>query len=333
MTEPVQTPIELTVDYMISLKYHINFEYNLDDSSHSTVSFIKHLYYFLKNQNKSNDEIRAAIILLYDNDDPSLKENALYVFDRLTSTNSGTSVLTHTLFDYIQPNVYNMLNNYNEELDDVFDSYSGEAIHPNQAFNLLNSNLNNLSQFLSTYTDRLMSTNRLMRNLGSTGINGSDNNLDSTDSDTPETTETNDATGDSGSTGSTGSTGISYSSILISHDINIPIRLSRTVMYRPFLAALLSRGTNTQSYRLGEDVKNVATEDILEKNTNIIKYSELTSTDICCSICLEGYEESSTIRKLKCSHLFHKDCIDPWLLKESYKCPVCRNDTLPHTHT
>ena len=329
MTEPTQTPVELTIDYMISLKYHINFEYNLDDSSSSIVSFIKYLYYFLKNQNKSNDEIRAAIILLYDNDDPSLKENALYVFDRLTSTNSGVSRLTHTLFDYVQPSMFNVVNDYNNELDDVFDEYSGEAINSNQAFNLLNSNLNNLSQFLSTYTDRLMSTNRLMRNSGSTGINGSDN-LDSTDSDTPENTETNGATGDSSSTGSTGT---SYSSILISHDINIPIRLSRTVMYRPFLAALLSRGTNTQSYRLGEDVKNVATEDILEKNTNIIKYSELSSTDICCSICLEGYEESSIIRKLKCAHLFHKDCIDPWLLKESYKCPVCRNDTLPHTHT
>jgi hypothetical protein len=328
MTEPAQTPVELTVDYMISLKYHINFEHNLDDSSSSIVPFIKYLYYFLKNQNKSNDEIRAAIILLYDNDDPSLKENALYVFDRLTSTNSGASTLTHTLFDYIQPNMYNVLNNYNNELDDVFDSYSGEVIHPNQAFTLFNTNLNNLSQLLSTYT------NTIIRNAGSTGTNISENNLDSTDSDTPETTETNSGTGGTGGTESTVSTSTStYSTMLISHDINIPITLSRTLIYRPFLSALLSRGTNTQTYRLGEDVKNVATEDILEKNTNIIKYSELSSTDICCSICLEGYEESSTIRQLKCSHLFHKDCIDPWLLKESYKCPVCRNDTLPHTHT
>lgn len=317
MTDPTQNPIELTIDYMISLKYHINFEHNLDDSSHSIVSFIKHLYYFLKNQNKSNDEIKAAIILLYDNDDPSLKENALYVFDRLTSTNSGVSRLTHTLFDYVQPSMFNVVNDYNNELDDVFDSYSGETINPNQAFTLFNTNLNNLSQLLSTYT------NTIIRNSGSTRTNISENNLDSTDSDTPETTETNGATGGTGT----------YSTMLISHDINIPITFSRTLMYRPFLAALLSRGTNTQSYRLGEDVKNVATEDILEKNTNIIKYSELTSTDICCSICLEGYEESSIIRKLKCSHLFHKDCIDPWLLKESYKCPVCRNDTLPHTHT
>jgi hypothetical protein len=171
-----------------------------------------------------------------------------------------------------------------------------------------------------------------MRNSGSTGINTSENNLDSTDSDTPENTETTEINSATGGTGGTDSTS-TYSTVLISHDINIPISLSRTVMYRPFLAALLSRGINNQVYRLGEDVKNVATEDILEKNTNIIKYSELSSTDICCSICLEGYEESSVIRKLKCSHLFHKDCIDPWLLKESYKCPVCRNDTLPHTHT
>jgi len=326
MTEPTQSPVDLTIDYMISLKYHINFEYNLDDSSSSIVPFIKYLYYFLKNQNKTNDEIRAAIILLYDNDDPSLKENALYVFDRLTSTNSGVSRLTHTLFDYVQPSMFNVLNDYNNELDDVFDEYSGEAINPNQAFTLFNTNLNNLSQLLNTYTTTII------RNSGSTGINTSENNLDSTDSDTTENTVEPPISAE-GNTGATGASSATGASILISHDINIPITLSRTLMYRPFLAALLSRGTNNQVYRLGEDVKNVATEDILEKNTNIIKYSELSSTDICCSICLEGYEESSVIRKLKCSHLFHKDCIDPWLLKESYKCPVCRNDTLPHTHT
>jgi len=83
-----------------------------------------------------------------------------------------------------------------------------------------------------------------------------------------------------------------------------------------------------------EDVKNVATENILDENTDILEYHELTNElkekYKSCSICIDDYSNDNEIRKLHCNHVFHKDCIDPWLLKESYKCPICRDDTLPH---
>ncbi|KAJ6717446.1 ZINC FINGER C3HC4 TYPE (RING FINGER) PROTEIN [Salix purpurea] len=45
----------------------------------------------------------------------------------------------------------------------------------------------------------------------------------------------------------------------------------------------------------------------------------------CCSICLAEYKDSDLLRLLPdCDHLFHSQCIDPWL-KLHTSCPVCRN--------
>jgi len=42
-----------------------------------------------------------------------------------------------------------------------------------------------------------------------------------------------------------------------------------------------------------------------------------------CSICLEQFEEGSTVRILFCEHAFHRDCADHWL-KLNGTCPLCR---------
>ncbi|PWA59897.1 zinc finger, RING/FYVE/PHD-type [Artemisia annua] len=48
-----------------------------------------------------------------------------------------------------------------------------------------------------------------------------------------------------------------------------------------------------------------------------------------CSICLADYKAEDVIRLLpKCSHLFHRECIDTWL-KVHTSCPVCRISPLP----
>ncbi|KAK8791958.1 hypothetical protein WA158_005335 [Blastocystis sp. Blastoise] len=44
-----------------------------------------------------------------------------------------------------------------------------------------------------------------------------------------------------------------------------------------------------------------------------------------CSICLNKYKLSDTIRLLYCHHIFHKDCIDTWLLIHN-TCPICRKE-------
>ena len=42
-----------------------------------------------------------------------------------------------------------------------------------------------------------------------------------------------------------------------------------------------------------------------------------------CNICLEPFEEGAVVRQLKCTHIFHTDCIDEWLHK-SFTCGYCR---------
>ncbi|KAJ3127112.1 hypothetical protein HK098_006809 [Nowakowskiella sp. JEL0407] len=53
----------------------------------------------------------------------------------------------------------------------------------------------------------------------------------------------------------------------------------------------------------------------------------ITSSNAC-SVCLDGFNDVDDVRLLpECSHLFHKDCIDEWLLHRSCYCPNCRLDT------
>ncbi|XP_033920159.1 E3 ubiquitin-protein ligase RNF128 [Melopsittacus undulatus] len=46
-----------------------------------------------------------------------------------------------------------------------------------------------------------------------------------------------------------------------------------------------------------------------------------------CVVCIELYKPNEVVRILTCNHLFHKSCIDPWLL-EHRTCPICKCDIL-----
>jgi len=45
--------------------------------------------------------------------------------------------------------------------------------------------------------------------------------------------------------------------------------------------------------------------------------------DDVCSICLEEFKYDEELKKLKCAHIFHKECLEPWL-DNNNKCPICR---------
>ncbi|KAK3694486.1 hypothetical protein B0T22DRAFT_72179 [Podospora appendiculata] len=45
-----------------------------------------------------------------------------------------------------------------------------------------------------------------------------------------------------------------------------------------------------------------------------------------CAICTEDFVYGTDVRKLPCDHLFHRSCIDPWLLDFAVTCPLCRID-------
>ena len=49
---------------------------------------------------------------------------------------------------------------------------------------------------------------------------------------------------------------------------------------------------------------------------------EAAEQPLTCSICTEDFRESEDIRVLPCSHIYHKCCIDPWLLSFGGNCPL-----------
>ncbi|AYV83988.1 MAG: RING/U-box superfamily protein [Hyperionvirus sp.] len=56
-------------------------------------------------------------------------------------------------------------------------------------------------------------------------------------------------------------------------------------------------------------------------------YYDGISTHVSCSICLEDYATGDVIRRLNCPHIFHKNCIDNWLLLQR-TCPICRANVI-----
>jgi hypothetical protein len=49
-----------------------------------------------------------------------------------------------------------------------------------------------------------------------------------------------------------------------------------------------------------------------------------------CIFCRDDFQDNDNVRRLKCSHIFHNECIDSWLSDHSYKCPCCRVEAGNH---
>lgn len=54
---------------------------------------------------------------------------------------------------------------------------------------------------------------------------------------------------------------------------------------------------------------------------------ETNSESNMCAVCLESYKAGEVVTVLTCDHIFHKPCIEPWLL-ERRTCPMCKCDIL-----
>ena len=45
-----------------------------------------------------------------------------------------------------------------------------------------------------------------------------------------------------------------------------------------------------------------------------------------CAICVDEFENGTSIKTLPCNHVFHANCIDEWLSKYSSVCPLCKSN-------
>jgi hypothetical protein len=65
------------------------------------------------------------------------------------------------------------------------------------------------------------------------------------------------------------------------------------------------------------------------RDLKIGKYYKCKSQNVYCSICCNSVKYTEFVRSLSCNHIYHKKCIDKWLIsliKNSGKmnCPLCR---------
>lgn len=77
--------------------------------------------------------------------------------------------------------------------------------------------------------------------------------------------------------------------------------------------------------RLGDAAKKAISQ--LQVRT-IRKGDQETESDFDnCAVCIEGYKPNDVVRILPCRHLFHKGCVDPWLV-DHRTCPMCKMNIL-----
>ena len=88
---------------------------------------------------------------------------------------------------------------------------------------------------------------------------------------------------------------------------------------------------NIHSVPIINNKKNeiIKRKKLIKQNSSykkINKNDNLLCSNSKCTICLDKYKEGEFKRELpKCNHIFHKKCIDPWLLhSKKMDCPICR---------
>ncbi|XP_009139092.1 E3 ubiquitin-protein ligase RZF1 [Brassica rapa] len=83
---------------------------------------------------------------------------------------------------------------------------------------------------------------------------------------------------------------------------------------------LLSSGT---SHHRGPPPAAKSSIDALPTVKIIQKH--LKSSDSHCPVCKEEFELKSEAKQMPCKHVYHSDCIVPWLVQHN-TCPVCRKE-------
>jgi hypothetical protein len=60
----------------------------------------------------------------------------------------------------------------------------------------------------------------------------------------------------------------------------------------------------------------------LERGTRLGPEAEAETESVSCPVCTDDFVKGEKVRILPCGHIYHQDCIDPWLFERSGTCPV-----------
>ena len=78
-------------------------------------------------------------------------------------------------------------------------------------------------------------------------------------------------------------------------------------------------------------VNNISTEDVVctldEKDKENLKKIKLDNDlDDKCNVCMDQMKKEEEVLILPCKHSFHTVCIEEWLTKYNYICPICKQE-------
>ncbi|GAD92802.1 RING finger domain protein, putative [Paecilomyces variotii No. 5] len=78
------------------------------------------------------------------------------------------------------------------------------------------------------------------------------------------------------------------------------------------------------------DISTIELATIRDSITDIKTEARLTFSQPTCAICLDDFIPGcSVVRELPCAHIFHPECVDAFLMKNSSLCPMCKKSVLP----
>ena len=221
-------------------------------------------------------------------DQDSLTNSFYYFLNRITYDNTDSS---------IESNI-----NYESDLDFQLNQNIIDNAHLlRQTFELFSNNNNNNLNTNNINTNNLNTNNLNTNNINTNNINT--NNLNTNNINV-----------------STNTFSVNNLSNLLNNNLNERLNLSFERMINIFGIFLDDQFEDFDNL---EDVKvTLSEEEFNNLDSCILNESILLNKQ--CNICLELVKISEKLKILKCEHIYHENCLKPWLTIQSTKCPVCR---------
>lgn len=108
-------------------------------------------------------------------------------------------------------------------------------------------------------------------------------------------------------------------------------RVGRSICLQTVELEAESRPDPEQTARLRARVSEILIQDLPVTKYSCPEGENVSNVDSCekadCAICLDSFDAGVNVRTLSCNHVFHVDCIDPWLL-DHHNCPLCKDDII-----
>ncbi|KAI4137795.1 MAG: hypothetical protein LQ341_004985, partial [Variospora aurantia] len=98
----------------------------------------------------------------------------------------------------------------------------------------------------------------------------------------------------------------------------------------PSIPALPQQAALSKAVSLELQISPPPTSNPVTLPKNDTSPNQPTYAQPTCPICLDDFiPQTTTVRSLPCHHIYHPECIDPFLLRNSSLCPVCKSKVLP----